>query len=387
MAKTIYTLAGVPVQYANEPIAASGGEGTVYKIENHNIYSKHCIKIYHPKKRTAQKRQKIEFMVKNKPNRLIADNYVICWPIEIVFEKNGDFVGFIMPLAIRGSESLYDLTRHQFKNGISNASIDKYDRGNVSGIKKRLMICVNISIAVYVIHENKKYTIVDYKPQNILISSDGAISIIDVDSFQIAINKQVLFHADVVTPEYEPPESSRVNPSKEFVSQSWDGFSLAVSFYEILFGIHPYAATSTGQYQAVTTIGEKIQKGLFVHGSKQNYLSVIPAPHNNFNNLPSNIKELFIRAFENGHTDDKARPTPEEWGQVIYKELMVGANIKPHSIQVKKNVKPIIVSAQNHAHQNNIANNQKLQKKDYKIAKKLAVTAIIILIFILLIYL
>lgn len=331
MSETVYTISKSPIALASKPVATPGAEGAVYTVINNSVYQRHCVKVYHPKRKTPQKRKKIEFMVGNKPNGVVSMNHLICWPEELVFDKNGEFVGFIMLLALPGSKSLYQLTKQDTKSLTEHG---KFHRGAASGVEKRLKICVNIAIAVHLIHKTGKYTIVDYKPQNILIRDDGTVSIIDVDSFQIAVNGQVLFHADVATPDYMPPESSKVNPRTNFIHTSWDSFSLAVSFYEILFGIHPYAATSTGQYQIVTGIGEKIQNGLFVHGSKKTYLSVIPALHNNFSTLPLPIRQLFIQAFEVGHTNNKARPTPEQWGQVIYRELQNGG-IKPHIVTPK----------------------------------------------------
>ncbi|HKZ41119.1 MAG TPA: hypothetical protein VJ044_09160, partial [Candidatus Hodarchaeales archaeon] len=153
-----------------------------------------------------------------------------------------------------------------------------------------------------------------------------------VDSIQIAENGRALHYSEVATLEYAPPEASRLHPANTFILESWDRFSLAVCFYEILFGLHPYAATSDGQYSNATTIEQKIQKGLFVHGSKNNYLSVIPPIHNNFRNLPVSIRDLFVRAFEDGHTNPNSRPSAEEWGMTIHQELQQNFRIKPNSV-------------------------------------------------------
>lgn len=339
MAITVYTASRTTIQLEERPLAAPGGEGSVHRVMYSSTYPNHCAKIYHVQKRNLARKQKIEFMVKNKPPMLSTANYIICFPLEMIYDYRKNFIGFIMPLAFQESEKLYELTTTKIAPRL-NLYWSKFERTTKSGIEKRLKVCVNIARAIHDIHQTKKYVIVDYKPQNILITKEGKISITDVDSFQISYNSSVLHYSEVSTPEYAPPESIRINPSKTFIPESWDRFSLAVSFYEILFGIHPYTSTCDGQYGNVTTIGEKIQKGLFVHGSKKIYLTVVPQIHNNFLNLPLSVRSLFIKAFEDGHTNPDNRPTAESWGQTIYQELTANSDIKANTTAVpqKKNV-------------------------------------------------
>lgn len=185
----------------------------------------------------------------------------------------------------------------------------------------------------------------------------------------------------------------RINPSQTFVPESWDTFSLAVSFYAILYGIHPYTSTCDGQYFNVTTIGEKIQKGLFVHGSKKGYLTVIPPLHNDFQRLPISIRQLFIKAFEDGHTNPKMRPSSEEWGNKIFQELEAKVSIQPNIVSiasVKKQIsstpklaapRPPISSTKQipaNPQKSNRNINQATKKEDYMIWKFL--TAILALV-------
>jgi DNA-binding helix-hairpin-helix protein with protein kinase domain len=304
-------------QLAPTPIATPGAEGSVHRIIAPAYHSKYCAKIFHLPKRTSTKRAKVEFMIKNKPASLTGHNHVLCWPDEMLFDTSGQFVGFLMPLAFDGSEKLYELTilKGSLKNNFSWA---KFDRATTLGFNNRYKICCNIASAIHTIHSSNKYTIVDYKPQNILITDQGKISITDIDSFQIASSGQVIHFAEVVTPEYAPIESKTLNPTEVFIPNTWDRFSLAVSFYEILFGIHPYAATGSGQYSNMGTIGEKIKSGLFVHGAQKTSLSFIPPIHSGFSSLPPQLKSLFIRAFENGNKNPEERPSAYEWGAALY---------------------------------------------------------------------
>jgi hypothetical protein len=248
-------------------------------------------------------------------------------------------MGFMMPLAFSSSEKLYELTTPNISKKLQ-PNWSKFNRSSKIGMEKRLKICVNISICVHSIHESGNYVIVDYKPQNILVNTTGKISITDVDSFQISSNDMLLFNSEVATPEYAPPESSFINPSQNVIKESWDRFSIAISFYEILFGIHPFAAScNNGQYKNLNTLFEKISKGLFVHGSKKNELTVIPKLHENFNSLPISLKTLFLKAFEEGQNDPNKRPTAEKWGQQIYHVITQGVINANHVNIPEKNKK------------------------------------------------
>lgn len=327
----VYTSQQIPIHLEDSPLA-EGGEGAVHRIISD---SNRCAKIYHPQKRNTFRKRKVEFMIQNKPQILTGASFIICWPIDMIFDKKKNFVGFIMPIAFPNHEKLYALTSLNLPKVPKNLSIDpnwtKFNRTTLIGFEKRLKLCVNIAIAVNEIHSSNKYAFVDLKPDNILITNEGKICITDVDSFQISNNNSVLYHAEVATQEYAPPESINQNPSSSFISEHWDRFSLAICFYEILIGLNPFAGTSDGQYAKFTTVGEKIQNGLFVHGSKKSYISEIPPPHDNFLNLPLTIKSLIINAFEIGHTNPQARPSAEEWGQAILLELSRKTNIKPNS--------------------------------------------------------
>jgi hypothetical protein len=382
MPLTVYTAAKLPIKLEDKPLATPGGEGAVYRVKSTGVLANSCVKIYHQHRQTSVRKNKIEFMIKNKPSVVYNSNFIICWPTEMVFDINKNFVGFMMPLAFSGSEELYKLTRLQIPKNLS-----KFDRVTLSGIENRLKVCVNIAIAIHSIHESCNYAIVDYKPQNILITNEGKISITDVDSFQIVQNGNVLFYAEVATPEYAPPESSQINPSKTLIPESWDRFSLAVSFYEILLGIHPFAATCDGQYYSATTIGEKIQKGLFVHGSKKVYLSVIPPIHNNFQYLPKSLGLLFIQAFEDGHANKLARPTSEKWGQVIHKELIKKSEIKGFPTSAHQNKKITAISGSQSVTKSNapnlipvVVNPPVPPKENYMIWKILTALVTIILV-------
>ncbi len=339
----LYTKNGQQVSIEDQPLA-SGGEGAIHKITSSN-YQGCCVKLYYLQYRTKQREQKLEYMVQNPPPNLQSNSYVICWAKELVFQNN-QFVGFILPLAFQGSIQLYELCNTTIRNNLSNIWKQKYDRSN---ILPRLKLCVNTAIAIHNIHSLKKYVFVDMKPQNILVTDDGKVSIIDLDSVQISNGNHVLHHAQVATPEYVPFEGERLNPSQHFIPETWDRFSMAVMFYELLFGLHPFTGSNfKGQYSNITTLAECINNGLFVHGSKRHFFSIIIPLHNNFDILPPEFKDLFMRAFENGHNNPHSRPTAEEWGRTIHTLLsQTNITIKNPTQTVTVQTKTKTVTTQN----------------------------------------
>jgi protein kinase-like protein len=307
----------------NDVPLASGGEGAVHRVLSSQSYNNHCVKLYIPQHRTKLREDKISFMVKNPPPSLhgsTGGKYVICWPSELVFE-NHKFAGFVMPLAFDGSIQLYELCTPTLKPIIAGAWHTKYDRASTKGVQSRLKLCVNIASAINTVHGMGSYVLVDFKPQNILVTDDGRVSLIDLDSIQIANNNRVVFPAQVATPEYVPPEGNHLNPARDVISESWDRFSLAIVLYELLFGLHPYAASYQGRYQNYNTIADSIKSGLFVFGSKRRYVYCRPPLHDNFQRIPNSLQRLFLDALDAGSTNPNARPKAEEWGRTIFGEL------------------------------------------------------------------
>jgi DNA-binding helix-hairpin-helix protein with protein kinase domain len=195
-------------------------------------------------------------------------------------------------------------------------------------------MCANIAIAVHSIHATQKYVFVDLNPRNILVTSEGKISIIDTDSMQVK-DGATLFHGPVSTPDYTPPESIKITPKKDYIPQSWDTFQLAVLFYEIIMGINPYAASNKPPHHEKSQVYEKITSSLFVHGKNKHFVAVMPPFHNNFSKLPAKIQNLFIAAFDIDAQNASQRPTAEVWAKTIIGELKNAPSVHP-TTQKKK---------------------------------------------------
>lgn len=295
---------------------ASGGEADVYDILSPSNYSKQVLKIYKTDKRTKSKENKLNFLIGNKPNLIpLNDHHSVIWPIHIAFISN-KFVGYTMPKA---SGIKLELLCHPKLPKNLSKEWDKFSFQTPGSIEARLKLCYNISAALSQIHSFGSYVLVDMKPDNVMVKPDGLISIIDIDSTEIIKNGSLLFPAQVATPEYTPPEYYRTikDIEKNIITETWDRFSIAIIFYRLLFGIHPFTASLKSPYEALTNISDIVQKGFLPSGRNKDKFKVVPPPHKNFQKIDIQIQHLFLNALEESHTNANLRPTTDDWCRVL----------------------------------------------------------------------
>ncbi len=294
---------------------AGGGEGNLYHIVAPSQWTNYVAKIYHPHKLTATREEKISFLTKNPPSlhTLNEDRHPsIVWVKDALYNTQNEFLGFVMPM-VKG-EKLEILCTPKIPKKLRQ----KWQRFDFKSKKKplnnRLRLAFNIATAVQQVHENEKYVLVDMKPDNIIIQTNGLVSIVDTDSIEVIENGVSIFEAPVATPEYSPPEYYQHLDYDPTQKQEWDCFGLAVILYKLLFGIHPFAASTNPPFDHLVSLDDKIKAGLFVHNpSLNNAFKIIPPPHAAFHQLDPSLQDLFIKSFVEGHQNPTLRPTAEEW--------------------------------------------------------------------------
>jgi hypothetical protein len=301
------------IKLADKPFAG-GGEGNLYKIVSPIEYKNYVAKLYHPIKLNDQRFEKIKFLYHNPVVSSNSENHpTFVWIKDILLSDQRDFVGFIMPF-VKGEKlevlSSQKLAKHLGKEW------QRFDHSEASAFNLRIRLCFNLAIAVHALHATEKYVLVDLKPDNVIVQSNGLISLVDMDSVEVMENGLVIFPAPVSTPEFTAPEhyrSAREN-ADDAIDIYWDLFSMSVIFYRLLFGIHPFAASAKAPYDNYVSLHDKIREGLFVHNPDlKEIFSVIPPPHRAFDNLNPEIKNLFIQTFSAGHFDPQLRPLASEW--------------------------------------------------------------------------
>lgn len=312
----------------DDEVLSSGGEGAVYKIKSpSSLANTCCVKVYYENKRTAERRSKIEFMVKNPPKTIERHGYKIGWPLDTVF-LNKAFAGFIMPLAYPDSRKLTILTGLTLSKRL-DVSWQKYDRRNGKySLVARMKLINNIAIPIFLLHATGMYVIQDFKPDNVLITHNGMVTLCDMDSIQITKAGQLLFRGTAATMEYAPPEFANLNVGKHAdvpVDVSWDNFAIAAVFYQLIFGIHPFAVTPKRMKDDENNeLSTNIARLLFPFGANAGQVAVIPKPHNNFKVVPAEMQSFFIKAFSD---NVMSRPGAQDWGKLIHRYISEAGDV------------------------------------------------------------
>lgn len=306
------------VQLQEKPFA-SGGEGSLHRIKSPSHWRGLVAKIYHRPKRTKEREEKIDLLIKHPPEELRAGQWpTFVWPRDILLTQDGRFLGFVMPFVQGKKLELLCLPKLPKK---LNASWQRLALGQKNSRELRLRIAFNLSLAIYRLHQTDRYVLVDLKPENVVLQSNGQLALVDMDSIQLKENGELKFMAPVATPEYSAPEYYKQDKPKSF-APSWDNFALAVILYKLLLGIHPYAASAASPNEQLVSLHQKIEAGLFVHHSEaQRLFKIIPPPHQGFLQFSDALQSLFIRSFVDGHNLPELRPLAEEWCWALLEEL------------------------------------------------------------------
>lgn len=309
---------GQTIELDPQPLG-SGGEGSVHAVTglSANNYNNHVAKIYHERERSQKRSLKINYLTQHCPE--LHDDYSVIFPEEPLFDQNDQFIGFIMKRAL-GDVDLTSLCTLKPSSRLNAEWHHKFDRASSYGMYHRALLCYNIAAAFSQIHRSKLFVFVDIKPENIRITLDGRVSIIDLDSVQVMDKDQgqLLFSAEKHTPEYSPGEMGNLNFKTDLIPETWDRFSLGVIFYKLMFGLHPFTGTCREPYHNMVSNEQKIEAGLFPQGIRVQYFDVIPEPHIHFESLPKLLQRLFIRCFDGGHYNPVLRPSAYEWCQVLH---------------------------------------------------------------------
>lgn len=344
----VYTSKNVPITLPDTPMA-KGGEGAVYKttLNKSGKSTTVCVKIYHNQQKMQEREARIKYMVNNPPPKIQDEGYMLGWPLDWVTDKSGFFLGFVMPLGFPGSKELVNLTVYGMSRKLRNDHewCQRYDlQLGKPALLARLKLICNIAIPVHILHSTGKYVLEDFKPQNILVTKEGKVTIVDMDSVQISSGNRVLFPGTAATPEYLPPEyyNKGVGKTKTTpIPVSWDNFAVGIVFYQLLLGIHPYTVMPKvmppdGNCGPV----QNVPRNLFPFGSNANQIASYAAPHKKFQYFPQELKTLFIRSF----TDDvQHRPNADEWGRTVF-GLINSAGTSGGGGGGKKKDKPIPVN-------------------------------------------
>ncbi|MGK5040727.1 hypothetical protein ACQ4WQ_10325 [Janthinobacterium sp. GB1R12] len=286
-------------------LVKSGGAGSVYLLPG---ASTQVAKLYHPHLDRAANRRKLEAMLELSPE--LPDQlengkrYVqIAWPQAAVFDGQGGFAGFVMPLLDMAQTAELEQIMQERQARAA---------GLPTGLGPKLTLAANLAAVIDALHQQQHY-VVDLKPVNLRFYRDSLyIAMLDCDGFSIQGHAE-RFPAEQFTADYLAPEFQRKGmPAGTELAQ--DRFALAVVIFQLLnFGIHPYSGRP-GNAQVATDIPGRIRDGYYAYGVKR-HKNMAPNATSGHALMPPELRAMFDRAFSPSPTPQ--RPSAADWAQLL----------------------------------------------------------------------
>ena len=278
---------------------ASSGEGTVWKTDRNGYLAK----IYHSSHHERVK--KLEVMVANPPTELNSHlNHIsFAWPQELLTDRNGSVLGFLMP-EIKDAKELLDVYSPKRRKDLK-LEVNWYFLYTTA---------LNIASFIQLIHA-KDYVLGDIKPQNILVNNRTLPSIIDTDSFQVRHpNTDDVYRCLVGTEGFTPVELLDKDFHITDQTEVHDRFRLAVIVYLLLFGAEPFKGKWVKEGDSPAP-SELIRQGFWFYAPNS---LIQPGPLTiPLNIVHPEIQRCFLRCFNDGHTKPHLRPTAREWKKAL----------------------------------------------------------------------
>lgn len=278
-----------------------GGEACIYTLPND---ASSVAKIYH--KPTPAQARKLEVMIAHPPENPTASlgHISIAWPIELLRTADGSdsILGFLMP-RIRGMRPIIDFYNPRTRR--QHCPLFNY--------QYLLRTARNLAAAFAALHASG-YCVGDVNESNILVSDTALVTIVDTDSFQVRDPEQgIVYRCPVGKPEFTPPELQNKTFADCDRTFTHDLFGLAVLIFQLLMeGTHPFSGIFQGvgeppQYEA------RIAAGHFTYSQKRRvpYVPTPIAPP--WEILHPSLQELFVRCFEDSHSNPLLRPSAQTW--------------------------------------------------------------------------
>lgn len=295
-----------------------GGEACVYTVPTDaNLVAK----IYHhPSDAHARK---LQAMLAHPPENPTASlgHVSIAWPHELLRANDGSdrVVGFLMP-RIRGMRPIIDFYNPRTRR--QHCPLFSY--------QYLLRTARNLAAAFAALHA-RGYCVGDVNESNILVSDTALVTLVDTDSFQVPDpDGDFIYRCPVGKPEFTPPELQNKVFAECDRAIPHDLFGLGVLIFQLLMeGTHPFSGIYQGAgepppYEA------RIAAGHFTYSQKHRvpYKPTPVAPA--WSVLHPALQELFIRCFEDGHSNPLMRPSAATWlltlGEVEEQLVSCGKN-------------------------------------------------------------
>jgi serine/threonine protein kinase len=282
-----------------EDLIGSGGEAQVFLVPPDR---RQVAKIYH--RPTELHAGKLRVMLANPPEDPTHEpaHTSIAWPVDLLSTAYGDrsFAGFLMPCVpqMQPLFQVYNPGARRRSPFVDYRFLHRAAR--------------NLAGAVRVLH-SRGYVVGDVNESNILVSRSALVTLVDTDSFQVTDPANgTVYRCPVGKPEYTPPELQGKRFTTVDRTREHDRFGLAVLLFQLLMeGTHPFAGQYTG-HDEPPPYEARIKAGHFAYGNRRvPYVPMPTAP--GLDLLDPDLRRLFVRCFEDGHSEPGARPDAQTW--------------------------------------------------------------------------
>ena len=334
-------------------VIGSGGESAVHRF-THPSLGDLAAKIW--KNANAVRATKARRLAWNPP--LITPPNLVAAPCAVLQDAEENAVGYLMPLLETAHWQPVIVCYNQAA-AVAAGVADQYgwdDEDTTQQLRTRA--AANLAKVMDDIH-NAGYRIGDLNESNVMVSPDGAVALLDCDSWQTpSEDNDRRWNCPVGRTEYTPPEilellaqdcrqlgcaSERPHRTGHACVQrtrQHDAFALAALTFRILmagedpFGQHPDMAGRPGHLpREDNNADNRIKSGLFRYGTKHHHCCGPrdEASAQRWQQLPPTVREMMDRALDRTGTVKETgqpllsthymaasrRPEPQEWIRTI----------------------------------------------------------------------
>lgn len=272
---------------------ASGGEGIVYATNT--PYVAKIYKAGHNYKNTYEKLQ----LMLSRPIQCEG----ICYPVELLYNQQGEWVGYLMPKA-EGQE----LSRTVLNPKLLAAKFPDW--------KKRDLVELAVTILKKMQYlQSWNIIIGDINPANILVKSQKEVYFVDVDSYQVEG-----YACPVGTPSFTAPEIQGKHYRNFLRTEGNENFAIATLLFMLMLpGKHPYA-----QYEGGSVV-ENINSMDFSYPLGDARNGKIPNGQWAYmwSHMTYKVKEAFYKTFRKGEefASESSRCNASQWLS-LFKEYL-----------------------------------------------------------------
>ncbi|MCE0556311.1 hypothetical protein [Motilimonas sp. E26] len=264
------------IRCQNKPFS-SGADGAIYASTDNKL----AFKIYHDPSKDSQRQEKLWQMLSHAPK---AKGF--CWPIAVLGDHHGTFIGYAMPLL--------DLTSHHPLEMLLTKR-SRQSLGITESYPFRLTVATNLAKKIAELHRLGHH-VIDLKPVNLSFDKHtGDVVILDCDGFSIKGNtKQYTGHQ--YTAGYIAPEAFRAKQPPEKLGLEQDLFALATIIFQLLNnGLHPFQGVPVKGKQLPSDNQGRIAAGLYAYDENPHF-EIQPSPWSIHSDFPDVLQQAFTQS-------------------------------------------------------------------------------------------